>query len=121
MLLNVAVRQALRAQLVHSTRRGLSTKSHWANYEMAPLDPIIGLNEAFAKDDYPNKVIVGVGAYRDDAGKPYVLPCVREAEKRLMEQNLDMEYSGIVGHNNYIVSNCFLDHYVPVSHTFFQS
>lgn len=55
---------------------------------MAPPDPIIGLNEAYAKDDYPQKVIIGVGAYRDDQGKPYVLPCVREAEKRLMEANV---------------------------------
>ena len=73
-----------------------SSSSPWANYEMAPPDPIIGLNEAFQKDEFPGKVIVGVGAYRDDNGKPYVLPCVREAERRLMEQNLDMEYSGIV-------------------------
>lgn len=73
-----------------------SSSSPWADYEMAPLDPIIGLNEQYQKDDYPQKVIVGVGAYRDDAGKPYVLPCVREAEQKLMAQNLDMEYSGIV-------------------------
>ena len=65
---------------------------------MAPQDPIIGLNEEFQRDDFPQKVIVGVGAYRDDAGKPYVLPCVREAEKRLVDQKLDMEYSGIVSH-----------------------
>ena len=63
---------------------------------MAPLDPIIGLNEEYNRDDFPNKVIVGVGAYRDDGGKPYVLPCVREAEERILGQNLDMEYSGIV-------------------------
>ena len=63
------------------------------------MDPIIGLNEAYAKDDFPHKVIVGVGAYRDDAGKPYVLPCVREAERRMLEANLDMEYSGIVSSN----------------------
>lgn len=70
--------------------------SPFAAYEMAPLDPIIGLNEEFQRDDFPQKVIVGVGAYRDDAGKPYVLPCVREAENRLIDQKLDMEYSGIV-------------------------
>jgi aspartate aminotransferase len=63
---------------------------------MAPIDPIIGLNEEYAKDSYPSKVIVGVGAYRDETGKPYVLPCVREAERRMMAANLDMEYSGIV-------------------------
>ena len=76
--------------------RSMSTASPWAQFEMAPPDPIVGLNESFAQDDFPNKVIVGVGAYRDDLGKPYVLPCVREAEKLMMEKNLDMEYTGIV-------------------------
>lgn len=76
--------------------RRCQSSSPWAGYDMAPIDPIIGLNEEFAKDSFPSKVIVGVGAYRDDAGKPYVLPCVREAERRMMDANLDMEYSGIV-------------------------
>ena len=78
-------------------RRCLSSNSSpWAGYEMAPADPIIGLNEEYNLDDFPQKVIVGVGAYRDDAGKPYVLPCVHEAEKIMLDSNLDMEYSGIV-------------------------
>jgi hypothetical protein len=70
--------------------------NQWESYEMAPPDPIIGLNEAYQKDTNPNKVIVGVGAYRDDHGKPYVLPSVHIAEQRMMDQQLDMEYSGIV-------------------------
>lgn len=69
---------------------------------MAPVDPIVGLNEIFQNDDYPNKVIVGVGAYRDDAGKPYVLPCVREAEQLMMDQGLDLEYSGIAGEPKFV-------------------
>jgi len=69
---------------------------------MAPPDPIVGLNESYQLDDFPQKVIVGVGAYRDEAGKPYVLPCVREAEKRMLEQNLDMEYSGIAGDPKFV-------------------
>jgi len=69
---------------------------------MAPLDPIIGLNEAFQQDDFPKKVIVGVGAYRDDQGKPFVLPSVREAEKILLEKKLDMEYTGIVSFPHHI-------------------
>lgn len=69
---------------------------------MAPTDPIVGLNEIFQKDDFPQKVIVGVGAYRDDAGKPYVLPCVREAEQILMDRHVDMEYTGIAGEPKFI-------------------
>eukprot|EP01025_Chloroclados_australasicus_P012952 TRINITY_DN16198_c1_g1_i1.p1 TRINITY_DN16198_c1_g1~~TRINITY_DN16198_c1_g1_i1.p1 ORF type:complete len:461 (+),score=65.19 TRINITY_DN16198_c1_g1_i1:153-1535(+) len=54
----------------------------WAHVEMAPPDPILGLNEAFKADPSPNKLNLGVGAYRDDAGKPYVLNAVRKAEMR---------------------------------------
>lgn len=39
----------------------------------------------------------GVGAYRDDKGKPYVLPSVKQAEKKIVEANLDKEYAGITG------------------------
>jgi aspartate aminotransferase, mitochondrial len=39
----------------------------------------------------------GVGAYRDDKGKPFVLPSVRQAEKKIVESALDKEYAGITG------------------------
>ena len=95
-----AARQVLNKAVGHgNVARCISSASPWADFAMAPLDPIVGLNESYNLDDFPQKVIVGVGAYRDDAGKPYVLPCVREAEKRLMDQNLDMEYAGIVSSN----------------------
>ena len=44
---------------------------------MGPPDPILGVTEAFKKDSNPNKINLGVGAYRDDNGKPFVLPSVR--------------------------------------------
>jgi aromatic-amino-acid transaminase len=37
--------------------------------EMAPRDPILGLNEQFNADTNPNKVNLGVGVYFDDNGK----------------------------------------------------
>lgn len=39
----------------------------------------------------------GVGAYRDDKGKPYVLPSVKTAEQKVVQKNLDKEYAGITG------------------------
>jgi aspartate aminotransferase len=57
----------------------------------------VGLTEAFNKDDFPKKVSVGVGAYRDDQGKPFVLPAVSEAEKRNLETAHNHEYAGITG------------------------
>jgi len=58
---------------------------------------VIGITEAYKADTNPKKVNVGVGAYRDDHGKPYVLPSVREAEQRLLDKKLDKEYAGITG------------------------
>ena len=53
--------------------------------EMAPRDPILGLNEQFAADPNPAKVNLGVGVYYDENGKLPLLRCVRAAEKMMME------------------------------------
>lgn len=45
---------------------------------MGPPDPILGVTEAFKRDTNPKKMNLGVGAYRDDQGKPFVLSCVRK-------------------------------------------
>ena len=47
---------------------------------MGPPDPILGVSEAFKRDTNPKKMNLGVGAYRDDQGKPFVLSCVRKVE-----------------------------------------
>lgn len=52
--------------------------STWANIQAGPPDPILGVTEAFKKDQDPRKINLGVGAYRDEDGKPYVLPSVRQ-------------------------------------------
>ena len=44
---------------------------------MGPPDAILGVTEAYKKDSNPKKINLGVGAYRDDQGKPFVLPSVR--------------------------------------------
>ena len=46
--------------------------------ELGPPDAILGITEAFKKDTKPEKINLGVGAYRDDSGKPYVLPTVKK-------------------------------------------
>jgi aromatic-amino-acid transaminase len=53
--------------------------------EMAPRDPILGLNEQFNADPNPAKVNLGVGVYFDDNGKLPLLQCVQTAEKMMME------------------------------------
>jgi aromatic-amino-acid transaminase len=51
--------------------------------ELAPRDPILGLNEQFAADPNPAKVNLGVGMYYDENGKLPLLKCVAAAEQRM--------------------------------------
>jgi aspartate/tyrosine/aromatic aminotransferase len=37
------------------------------------------LSESFKNDTYDKKVNLGVGAYRDEQGKPFVFPVVKKA------------------------------------------
>lgn len=53
-------------------------RSWFADVKMAPPDVILGITEAFLNDKNPKKVNLGVGAYRDDNSKPWVLPSVNE-------------------------------------------
>lgn len=48
---------------------------------MGPPDAILGVTEAYKRDTNEKKINLGVGAYRDDNGKPYVLPSVRKVIK----------------------------------------
>lgn len=64
---------------------------------LAPPDPVFLTKTAFQNDQDPNKMNLGIGAYRDDAGKPWVLPSVRTAEERLLAQHVDHEYLSIDG------------------------
>ena len=56
----------------------MNFSSWWSNVDLGPPDPILGITEAFKKDTNPKKINLGVGAYRDDNGKPYVLPSVKK-------------------------------------------
>jgi len=58
--------------------------------------PPSGITEAFKASTSPKKINLGVGAYRDEAGKPYILPSVRRAEEILAGKN-DKEYLPITG------------------------
>lgn len=71
--------------------------SLFANVEMAPRDPILGLNEAYNADQRPGKVNLGVGVYYDDNGKIPLLAAVREAEKARLEAAPPRGYLPIEG------------------------
>ena len=63
----------------------MSSSSLFAAVEMAPRDPILGLNEQFNADPNPAKVNLGVGVYTDENGKLPLLKAVAAAEKLLLE------------------------------------
>ncbi|WP_313313009.1 amino acid aminotransferase [Pulveribacter sp.] len=65
--------------------------------EMAPRDPILGLNEQFNADPNPKKVNLGVGVYFDDNGKLPLLACVQAAEKAMMDKPAARGYLPIDG------------------------
>ncbi len=65
--------------------------------EMAPRDPILGLNEQYAADTNPQKVNLGVGVYFDDNGKLPLLKCVQAAEKAMMQEPKARGYLPIDG------------------------
>jgi aromatic-amino-acid transaminase len=65
--------------------------------EMAPRDPILGLNEQFAADTNPNKVNLGVGVYYDEHGKLPLLECVKAAEQAMAEAAKPRGYLPIDG------------------------
>ncbi len=69
--------------------------------EMAPRDPILGLNEAFNADTRPYKVNLGVGVYYNEAGRIPLLKAVELAEKARAEAHAPRGYLPIEGISTY--------------------
>ena len=65
--------------------------------ELAPRDPILGLNEAFNADTRANKVNLGVGVYSDESGKVPLLRAVQAAEEARVAEHAARAYLPIDG------------------------
>jgi len=64
------------------------------------MDPILGTTQLFNADKDARKINLGVGAYRTEEGKPFVLQVIREAEDDLLRElgtGNNKEYSTIDG------------------------
>ncbi|KAI9175637.1 Aspartate aminotransferase, cytoplasmic [Blastocladiella emersonii ATCC 22665] len=71
---------------------------HFAEIPLAPQDSIFAITAGFKADTDAKKINVGVGAYRDDDAKPWVLPVVKKAEHIVVnDATLDHEYLPIEG------------------------
>lgn len=69
--------------------------------KLAPRDPILGLNEAFAAETRPEKINLGVGVYFDADGKIPLLKAVKAAEEQLVKLELPRGYLPIDGLKKY--------------------
>ncbi|KAI0010077.1 aminotransferase [Xylariaceae sp. FL0662B] len=92
--LRVTLRQAAVRRASAFSFQAARAGSTWAN---VPQGPPVSITEAFKADSFEKKINLGVGAYRDDQGKPYVLPSVRAAEDKVVSARLNKEYAGITG------------------------
>ena len=77
------------------------SSSIFAAVEMAPRDPILGLNESFNADTRTTKVNLGVGVYFDDNGKIPLLAAVKAAEDTRVKAALPRGYQPIEGNPAY--------------------
>jgi aromatic-amino-acid transaminase len=77
-------------------------KSLFESVELAPRDPILGLNEQYNADARTGKVNLGVGVYYDDEGRIPLLDAVSKAETARIEAHAARGYlpiEGIPGYN----------------------
>ena len=68
----------------------------------APVDPILGLSEAFREDPAPEKINLTVGVYQNEEGISPLLPSVCQAEERLLKATSPKTYLPINGHPEFI-------------------
>jgi aspartate/tyrosine/aromatic aminotransferase len=72
--------------------------------------------QAFQRDPHPSKINLGVGAYRDDHGQPYLFQVVQQAEHKLQTTHINPQCLPPTGHPSFcenarklITGNCDAD------------
>ena len=67
----------------------------------APADPIFGLTAAFRRDENPAKINLGAGVFRNESGQTPILAAIKEAERRLWQEESSKTYLPIEGNQQY--------------------
>lgn len=62
-----------------------------------PQDPILGLMQAFREDPRQDRVDLGVGVYRNEAGQTPIMAAVQTAQQQLLETETTKAYIGPAG------------------------
>jgi len=66
-----------------------------------PPDAIMALMEACKADTNPDKIDLGVGVYKDDAGVTTILRAVKDAERQLWESETTKSYVSTTGNASF--------------------
>lgn len=69
----------------------------FSELKQRPADPILGLSVKFRADGNPNKIDLGAGIYKDEAGNTPVLACVKAAEQHRVDSELTKSYINSAG------------------------
>jgi len=80
-----------------------SASAYLADVPLGAPDAILGINDNFKTCPSADKVNLSIGAYRDENGKPWILPSVRAAERAMLDSPTEnKEYSNIAGDPTYV-------------------
>ncbi|KAK5023283.1 Aspartate aminotransferase, cytoplasmic [Exophiala sideris] len=86
----------------------MESSSVFGTAPRVPKDAIFSLTAKYNDDQSSVKVNLGQGTYRDERGRPWVLPSVLEARSKIITSNLDHEYLPILGLSEFRRSACEL-------------
>jgi len=70
--------------------------------EPKPADPLLAIIGMFAADDRPEKMDLGVGVFRDEAGVTPVMAVVKAAEQQLVDDQQSKSYVGLSGDLDFV-------------------
>jgi len=88
---------------------------HRAN-TLTHRDSIFKLTAAYQADTFPQKVNLGVGAYRDDDNKPWVLPVVKKVMCHLRISLCKLSHASTLQASYILLSDPALNHeYLPIT------
>lgn len=86
--------------LLHATVTAIAPtpgRSTLSRLAAQPADSLLALIGAYRADERGEKIDVGIGVYRDEQGQTPVLAAVKEAERRLHEEQTTKGYLGPEG------------------------
>jgi aromatic-amino-acid transaminase len=79
-----------------------ASASQFETLQSQPADALLGLIDAFRADPRPDKIDLGVGVYRDDAGATPVMHAVKAAETELLRDQASKSYLGPEGDARFV-------------------